>query len=57
MNIKKVIFNPRSLGFIVGLILYLTQIPIRNVASQTLLIILQKKKFSGNINNKIRVIK
>lgn len=36
INIKKIIFNPGSLGFIIGLILYLTQIPIGSVTSQTI---------------------
>lgn len=36
INIKKIIFNPGSLGFIVGLILYLTQIPIGDVAAQAI---------------------
>lgn len=36
IKIKKIIFNPGSLGFIVGLILYLTQIPIGYVAYQTI---------------------
>lgn len=36
INIKKIIFNPGSLGFIVGLILYLTQIQIGDVTSQTI---------------------
>ncbi|OOM13867.1 AEC family transporter [Clostridium saccharobutylicum] len=36
INIKKIVFNPGSLGFIVGLILYLTQIQIGDVISQTI---------------------
>ncbi|EKQ58093.1 MULTISPECIES: AEC family transporter [unclassified Clostridium] len=36
INIKKIIFNPGSLGFIIGLILYLTQIPIGSVTAQTI---------------------
>lgn len=36
INIKKIIFNPGSLGFIIGLMLYLTQLPISSVVSQTI---------------------
>lgn len=36
INIKKIIFNPGSLGFIIGLMLYLTQLPIGSVVSQTI---------------------
>ena len=36
INIKKIIINPGSLGFIIGLILYLTQLPIGSVVSQTI---------------------
>lgn len=61
INIKKIIFNPGSIGFIIGLILYLTQIPIGSVASQAIsyvaaintpLAMVITGVFLGNINIK-----